>query len=80
MSLAELTARANGIHNTLQNLQRSQAASGLGLRRDWLEAAGLMDTFLRGSSDALNAGDAENAQEFMRKAEIQIDKLDAALR
>jgi hypothetical protein len=78
--LAHLSARANGIHNTLQNLQRSQAASGLGLRRDWVEAAGLMDAFLRGASDALTANDAAAARELMGKAEIQADKLDKALK
>jgi len=79
-SLAQLSSRASGIHSTLQNLQRSQAASGLGMRRDWLETANLMDSFLRGSNDALNAGDLAAAQDLMTKAEIQIDKLDKALR
>jgi eukaryotic-like serine/threonine-protein kinase len=79
-SLAQLSVRANAIHSTLQGLQRSQAASGLGLRRDWLETANLMDAFLRGSTDALNAGDLATAQDLMTKAEIQVDKLDKALR
>ena len=68
------------VHSTLQGLQRSQAASGLGMRRDWLETANLMDSFLRGSSDALNAGDLAAAQDLMTKDEIQADKLDKALR
>ena len=79
-SLAQLSSRANAIHSTLQGLQRSQAASGLGMRRDWVETASLMDSFLRGSNDALNAGDLATAQDLMTKAEIQIDKLDKALR
>jgi eukaryotic-like serine/threonine-protein kinase len=79
-SLAQLSVRANAIHSTLQGLQRSQAASGLGMRRDWLETASLMDAFLRGANDALNAGDQATAQDLMTKAEIQVDKLDKALR
>jgi eukaryotic-like serine/threonine-protein kinase len=79
-SLAQLSARANGIHSTLQGIERRQAASGLGMRRDWVEASNLMDAFLRGSNDALNAGDLAAAQDLMTKAEIQVDKLDKALR
>jgi hypothetical protein len=79
-SLAQLSVRANGIRNTLQSLERRQAASGLGLRRDWVEAAGLMDTFLRGANDALAANDLAAARDLMRKAELQVDKLDKALR
>jgi serine/threonine-protein kinase len=79
-SLAQLSSRATGIRATLQSMQRSQAASGLGLRRDWVEAAGLMDAFLRGANDAVNANDATAARDLMNKAEIQIDKLDKALR
>jgi hypothetical protein len=75
-----LSVRANGIRNTLQSLERRQAASGLGLRRDWVEAAGLMDTFLRGANDALAANDLAAARDLMRKAELQVDKLDKALR
>jgi eukaryotic-like serine/threonine-protein kinase len=79
-SLAQLSVRANAIHGTLQGIQRSQAASGLGLRRDWVEAANLMDAFLRGANDAMNAGDLASAQDLMGKAEIQADKLDKSLR
>jgi hypothetical protein len=68
------------LHSTLQNLQRSQAASGLSLRRDWIEAASLMDSFLQGSNDALSAGDAATARDLMAKAERQIERLESALR
>jgi eukaryotic-like serine/threonine-protein kinase len=78
-SEAMLAARAGSIRSTLQNLQRSQAASGLGLRGDWLQAANLMDSFLKGSSDALAANDASSAKGLMDKAEAQIEKLEKAL-
>ena len=78
-SLVMLSARATSIHSTLDNLQRSQAASGLGLRSDWVHSASLMDSFLRGAGDALNAGDAPAARDLMDKSERQVEKLEKAL-
>jgi hypothetical protein len=78
-SLAMLSARAVSIHGTLQNLQRSQAASGLGLRGDWVQSATLMDSFLQGASSALTASDAASAKDLMDKAERQVEKLEKAL-
>jgi hypothetical protein len=78
-SLSMLSARSISIHSTLQNLQRSQAASGLGLRGDWLQSATLMDSFLRGANDALAAGDAATARDLMEKGERQVEKLEKAL-
>jgi eukaryotic-like serine/threonine-protein kinase len=78
-SLAMLGARATSIHSTLQNVQRSQAASGLGMRGDWVQSASLMDSFLRGADDALRAGDAASAKDLMEKGERQVEKLEKAL-
>jgi serine/threonine-protein kinase len=78
-SLVMLSARANSIHSTLQNLERSQAANGLGLRGDWVQAATLMDGFLRGSNDALAAGDAAAARDLLEKSERQVERLEKAL-
>jgi hypothetical protein len=78
-SLAGVAARANAIHGTLQNLQRSQAASGLGMRSDWVQAQSLMDSFIRGAQDALQAGDAESARDLMEKGERQLERLEKAL-
>jgi serine/threonine-protein kinase len=77
--LAMLGTRAGGIRSSLQTLQRSQAASGLNLRGDMQEAAGLMTTYLEGSNSALNAGDAASAKSFLDKAERQIEKLEKFL-
>jgi len=76
---AGVSARALSVHSTLENLQRSQAAGGLGLRGDWLTAANLMDSFFKGSSDALAAGDAPAAKDLMEKGERQLEKLEKAL-
>jgi len=76
---AGVSARALSVHSTLENLQRSQAAGGLGLRGDWLTAANLMDSFFKGSSDAIAAGDAPAAKDLMDKGERQLEKLEKAL-
>ena len=76
---AGVSARALSVHSTLENLQRSQAAGGLGLRGDWLTAANLMDSFFKGSSDAIAAGDAPAAKDLMEKGERQLEKLEKAL-
>jgi hypothetical protein len=78
-SLIKLSARATSIHSTLDNLQRRQAASGYGLRGDWLQAASLMDSYLSGSNEALAAGDAATAKDLMEKAEKQVEMLERAL-
>jgi serine/threonine protein kinase len=78
-SAALVSARAVSIHTTLQNMQRSQAASGLGMRSDWVQSATMMDTFLRASNDALAAGDTEAAKDYIDKAERQVEKLEKAL-
>jgi len=77
--LVMLGARANGIHSSLQSLQRAQAAQGLNLRGDMVEAASLMDSFLQGANSALNAGDAASAKSFLEKAERQVERLEKFL-
>jgi len=74
-----VSARAGTIRSTLQRLERTQAASGLGLRSDWAQSASLMTSFLQGANDALNAGDATAARDLMDKAERQVDRLEKAL-
>ena len=78
-TLALLSARAGSIHSTIQNLQRSQAATGLGMRSDWVQSVTLIDTFLQGSNDALAAGDAASAKDFLEKGERQIERMEKAL-
>jgi eukaryotic-like serine/threonine-protein kinase len=79
ISLVTMSARATGVHGTLDGIQRRQAASGLGLRSDWLQASSLMDTFFQGANDALNAGDVAAAKDLMDKGERQLEKLEKAL-
>ena len=74
-----LGVRAAGIRTSLQRLERSQAASGLGLRGDMQEASNLMTTYLDGANGALNAGDTPQFRIFMDKAERQVEKLEKFL-
>jgi hypothetical protein len=78
-NLALLGARSSGIRTSLQSLQRSQAASGMNLRGDMLEASNLMSTYLDGANAALRDGDTAQAASFMQKAERQIEKLEKFL-
>jgi eukaryotic-like serine/threonine-protein kinase len=78
-SLIELSARVTSIHSTLDALQRSQAASGYGLRGDWVRAAALMDSYLNGSNDAVASGDAATAKNLLEKCGKQVEMLERAL-
>jgi serine/threonine-protein kinase len=74
--LVQAGARAGAVRTTLQNMARSQAASGLGMRADITEAASLMNSYLEGANAALNAGDAASAKDFLEKAGRQLDRLE----
>jgi hypothetical protein len=74
-----VATRASVARASLENIRRSQAASGLGLRADITEAAALANTFIEGANSALNAGDAASARGFMEKAERQVEKIEKFL-
>jgi serine/threonine-protein kinase len=77
--LAMLGARATACRDGLNSLARGQAASGMGLRGDMVEAASLMNSYLDGSNRAINAGDAPAAKDFLQKAERQVEKIEKFL-
>ena len=74
--LSLLSNRAATVHSSMQSLQRSQASQGLGLGGQYTGPAGLMDTYLRGAADALDAKDLAAAKDFAAKAERQIEILE----
>jgi hypothetical protein len=78
-TLVMLNTRASGIHSSLQTMQRSQAASGLNLSSRFTEPSGLMDSYLQGARDALNASDPASAKDMMDKAERQVGILEKLL-
>ncbi len=77
--LTLLSNRAGTVHNSLQSLQQSQAAQGYGLGGQYTGPAGLMDTYLRGAADALDAKDLAAAKDFTAKAERQVEILEKLL-
>jgi serine/threonine-protein kinase len=74
-----VATRASVARASLENIRRSQAASGLGLRADITEAVTLANTFIEGANSALNAGDAASARGFVEKAERQVEKVEKFL-
>ena len=70
--MMQLTVRVNGIHGSLQSMQRSMASSGLNLSSKFTDPAGLMDGYMKGASDALNDHDPDSAKSFLDKAERQV--------
>jgi serine/threonine protein kinase len=77
--LMMVNTRAAGVRTSLQTLQRSQAASGLNLRGDMQEAAGMMNSYLEGANAALQAGDVAAAKSFIEKGERQLERLEKFL-
>ncbi len=77
--LAMLTSRAEGVRTSLQTLRRQQAASGLNLRGDMQEALEMMNTYMRGAHDAMQAGDLPAARGYADKGERQLEKLEKFL-
>jgi len=68
--------RASTVHTSLDNLRRSMAAQGSNIGGQYTGPAGLMDTYLRGAADALNANDIVAARDFSTKAERQLEILE----
>jgi eukaryotic-like serine/threonine-protein kinase len=69
--------RQNGIHGSLQSLQRSMG--GMNLSSKFTEPAGLMDGYMKAASDALNDHDLDSAKSFLEKAERQVVILEKLL-
>ena len=78
-SLALMNNRANQVRTGIENLRRSQAAQGFNIGSQYTGPAGLMDTFLNGANEALNAHDLTAAKDFAAKAEHQLEILEKLL-
>ena len=77
--LIRLGLRSDAIHSTLRTLERAQAARGLYLASDMVEAESLMDNYLDEANTALNAGDPASAKSFVEKAELEAERLEKLL-
>ena len=74
--LVKVQSRAVAARASLDALRSSQAASGLGLRGDMVEAAALLASYLEGGRSALTAGDADSAKDLTEKSERQLERIE----
>jgi serine/threonine-protein kinase len=77
--LVDVAARTGTVRNSLANLKRSQAESGLSLRGDMATAENRMNYLLDGANSALTARDAPAAKKFIDSAEAEVEKLEKFL-
>jgi len=78
-SLALLNNRASSVRSSMDSLKRAQAAQGFNIGSQYTSPAGMMETYLNGANDALNARDLGAAKDFAAKAERQIETLEKLL-
>jgi serine/threonine-protein kinase len=74
-----LDSRAGAVRGSLDNLQRQQAAQGLGLRGDMVATRQRMETFLGRTQNRLQRGDAEGARKSLEEAEREVSRLEKFL-
>jgi len=77
--LVKLASRVTAVRAGLQNLKRSQAASGMSLRGDMVSAESRMNSMFEGANSALNARDASASKKFLDSAEGEVEKLEKFL-
>jgi hypothetical protein len=74
-----LAGRVAALRGSLDNLQRQQAASGLGLRGDMAAAKGSMEYLMGEANNSLAAGDTASTKRNLDMAEQQVEKLERFL-
>jgi serine/threonine-protein kinase len=74
-----LSAREAAVNSSLENLQRQQAAQGVGLRGDMAAAQERMKIHLAKAQEALQDRDVERAQKQADQAEADLEKLEKFL-
>ncbi len=77
--LTMLNVRANGIRGVLQRLESQQSAAGLGLNASLAGPRDLMNSYLEETTNALNSGDPATAKSMMKKAQLQVERLEKLL-
>jgi serine/threonine-protein kinase len=77
--LVDLQVRGDADRVGVQHIRSEQQAMGLDLRGDILSAMGRMDGNLREAQAALDQKDLNTAQEYMNRAEHNIETLDKFL-
>jgi serine/threonine-protein kinase len=74
-----LSAREAAVNSSLENLQRQQAAQGVGLRGDMAAAQERMKIHLAKAQEALQDRDVERAHKQADQAEADLEKLEKFL-
>jgi hypothetical protein len=72
----QLSSRGAAVTTGLDNLKKSQAAQGVGLRGDMAAAEQRMQNNLAKAQSAVAAGDAAQAQHYLSLAEPDVEKLE----
>jgi serine/threonine-protein kinase len=75
----QLSSRAAAVNNSLENLQRQQAASGFGLRGDMASKQSSMKNNLAKAQDAIEHNDLERAKRYSSLAESDVEALEKFL-
>lgn len=74
-----MAARVNAVKSSMANLQRKQAAMGMGMRGDMLAAHQRMEFHLDEGERALKSGDAASAKRSLDAAERELERLEGWL-
>ncbi len=74
-----LATRVGAVGTSLDNLQRSQAAQGYGLRGDIVASQKRMELLMDQAENSINRGNAAAAKKSLAAAEAEVAKLEAFL-
>jgi serine/threonine-protein kinase len=75
----QLSSRSAAVRTSIENLQRQQAAQGLGLRGDILEAQQLAQAYLAKAQAAVQAQDVKSARKYIDMTNRQVEKIEKFL-
>ena len=77
--MVQLSSRARAARDSVETLRRQQAAQGLNLRGDISAAEDRMGAYIDKAQAALQSQNAKDAQQYMEKAEAQVQTLEKFL-
>ena len=74
-----LATRVGAVNTSLDNLQRSQASQGFGLRGDIVASRKRMELLMDQTENSINRGNAAAAKKNLAAAEAEVEKLETFL-
>lgn len=75
----QLSGRVTSVSASLDNLQKQQAAQGLGLRGDIVASEQRMQTYMNKAQAAIQTQDAASAKKYLDLATAEVEKLEKFL-